>query len=226
MQVSLFCDLQSILGLNLADMLSDFSLKIFFLLVVGLHLLVVPQTTDSILYNDSWISKRSFNPILTKPSICQCHSSGYSSCVKWHLFRSNTEFLHHLLHAVGDTLLIFEQLETCITKVELLLWTNITYVLRPLTPADFLLGRPLTSFPYVDVTYMPTNRLSAPINCPQQESFQQRAYQSWNHGVNRRGQLSTSSMDLRARHSCPFWKRWHHKSGQLKNQQCRMQAVC
>ncbi|XP_044578944.1 uncharacterized protein LOC123261416 [Cotesia glomerata] len=93
-------------------------------------------------------------------------------------------FKHHLVRTVGDTLLTFEQLETCIIEIEAILnsrpispMSSDPHDLLPLTPAHFLIGSPLTSFPQVDFTDTQVNRLSA-----------------WQHAQ----QLKQH-----------FWKRWH-----------------
>ncbi|XP_074115104.1 uncharacterized protein LOC141537824 [Cotesia typhae] len=77
-------------------------------------------------------------------------------------------FKHHLIRTVGDTLLTFEQLETYIIEIEAILnarsispMSSDPHDLLPLTPAHFLIGSALTSFPQVDFTDTQVNRLSA-----------------------------------------------------------------
>ncbi|XP_076549204.1 uncharacterized protein LOC143306713 [Osmia lignaria lignaria] len=77
-------------------------------------------------------------------------------------------FKHHLVRTVGDTLLTFEQLETCIIEIEAILNSRpLSPIspdpndLQPLTPGHFLIGGPLTSFPEMDLTDTASNRLSA-----------------------------------------------------------------
>ncbi|KAG5878501.1 hypothetical protein JTB14_035175 [Gonioctena quinquepunctata] len=72
------------------------------------------------------------------------------------------------MRTVGDTLLTFEQLETNVTEIEAILnsrpispMSSDSQDLLPLTPAHFLIGSSLTSFPQVDFTDTPANRLSA-----------------------------------------------------------------
>ncbi|XP_008549057.1 uncharacterized protein LOC103572304 [Microplitis demolitor] len=77
-------------------------------------------------------------------------------------------FKHHLIHTVGDTLLTFEQLETCVIEIEAILnscpispMSSDPNDLLSLTAEHFLVGGPLTSFPQDDLTDIPSNRLSA-----------------------------------------------------------------
>ncbi|XP_053596241.1 uncharacterized protein LOC128668099 [Microplitis demolitor] len=93
-------------------------------------------------------------------------------------------FKHHLIRTVGDTLLTFEQLETCVIEIEAILnsrpispMSSDPNDLLSLTAGHFLVGGPLTSFPQDDLTDTPSNRLSA-----------------WQHAQ----QLKQH-----------FWKRWH-----------------
>ena len=93
-------------------------------------------------------------------------------------------FKHHLLRRVGDILLTYEQLETCIIEIEAILnsrpispmSTDPNY-LRPLTPGHILIRGLLTSFPQIDFSDTASNRLSA-----------------WKHAQKMRQH---------------FWKRWH-----------------
>ncbi|XP_057333725.1 uncharacterized protein LOC130672928 [Microplitis mediator] len=77
-------------------------------------------------------------------------------------------FKHHLLRTVGDTLLTYDQLETYVIEIEAILnsrplspMSSDPHDLLPLTPGYFLTGGPLTSFPQVDFSDTPSNRLSA-----------------------------------------------------------------
>ncbi|XP_033228872.1 uncharacterized protein LOC117180482 [Belonocnema kinseyi] len=76
-------------------------------------------------------------------------------------------FKHHLSRTVGDTLLTFEQLETCIIEIEVILnsrplspMSSDPNDLQPLTPGHFLIGGPLTSFPQMNFKDTAYNRLS------------------------------------------------------------------
>ena len=77
-------------------------------------------------------------------------------------------FKHHFLRTVGDTLLTYEQLETCVIEIEAILnsrpispMSTDPNDLRPLTPGHILIGGPLTSFPQINFSDTPSNRLSA-----------------------------------------------------------------
>ncbi|XP_039309629.1 uncharacterized protein LOC113004665 [Solenopsis invicta] len=76
-------------------------------------------------------------------------------------------FKHHFKRVVGDSLFTFEQLNTFITEVEGILNSRpITSLssdpndLLVLTPAHYLIGKPLTTLPEGDVSCVPANRLS------------------------------------------------------------------
>ena len=93
-------------------------------------------------------------------------------------------FKHHLLRTVGDTLLTYEQFQTCIIEIEAILnsrpispMSSDPNDFRPLTPGHILIGGPLTSFPQIDLSDTGSNRLSA-----------------WEHAQKMREH---------------FWKRWH-----------------
>ncbi|XP_057334343.1 uncharacterized protein LOC130673372 [Microplitis mediator] len=93
-------------------------------------------------------------------------------------------YKHHLIRTVGDTLLTFEQLETCVIEIEAIVnscpispMSSDPNDLLSLTAGHFLNGGPLTSFPQNDLINIPSNRLS-----------------TWQHAQ----QLKQH-----------FWKRWH-----------------
>ena len=76
-------------------------------------------------------------------------------------------FKHHFSRTVGDTLLTFQQLETYTIEIEAIFNSRPVSPmlsdpndLRPLTPRNFLIGFPLTSFPQTDFTDAPSNHLS------------------------------------------------------------------
>ena len=77
-------------------------------------------------------------------------------------------FKHHFLRTVGDTVLTYEQLETCVIEIEAILnsrpispMSTDPNDLHPLTPGHILTGGPLTSFPRINFSDTPSNRLSA-----------------------------------------------------------------
>lgn len=72
----------------------------------------------------------------------------------------------HLKRVVGDTSLTFEDLSTVLTQIEGVLnsrpltpLSSDPQDMTPLTPAHFLVGKPLTSLPETDYTNEPENRL-------------------------------------------------------------------
>jgi len=76
-------------------------------------------------------------------------------------------FKHHLKRVVGDSLFTFEELNTLTTEIEGILNSRpISFIstdpndLLVLSPAHFLIGRPITSLPDIDLTLVPVNRLS------------------------------------------------------------------
>ncbi|XP_033218070.1 uncharacterized protein LOC117173541 [Belonocnema kinseyi] len=92
----------------------------------------------------------------------------------------------HLSWTIGDALLTFEQLGTCIVEIEAILnscplspLSSDPNDLQPLTPGHFLIGGPLISFTQLDFKDFTSNRLSA-----------------WQHAQ-------------RLRHH--FWNRWQKK---------------
>lgn len=73
----------------------------------------------------------------------------------------------HLRRVIGESLLTFEELSTALTQIEACLNSCPICQLpstaedpQPLTPGHFLIGGPLTSLPDIDITEVPTNRLS------------------------------------------------------------------
>lgn len=74
---------------------------------------------------------------------------------------------HHLKRMMGDASLTFEDLYSLLTQIEAILNSRLLTPLSshpsdmsPLTPAHFLIGRPLTSVPNPEVTHIPQSRLS------------------------------------------------------------------
>lgn len=77
-------------------------------------------------------------------------------------------FKHNLIRIVGNTLLTYEQLETVIIENEAILNSRSISPISsdpnnflPLTPGQFLIGGPMTSFPQLDVKNILLQRLSA-----------------------------------------------------------------
>ncbi|XP_067208500.1 uncharacterized protein [Linepithema humile] len=76
-------------------------------------------------------------------------------------------FKHHLKRVIGDSLFTFEELNTFTTEVEGILNSRpITAIssdpndMLVLSPAHFLIGKPITTLPEVDMSSVPDNRLS------------------------------------------------------------------
>lgn len=77
-------------------------------------------------------------------------------------------FKHHFKRVIGDSLFTFEELTTFITEVESILNSRpITSLTSDpndslaLSPAHYLIGKPLTTLPEGDMTCVPANRLSS-----------------------------------------------------------------
>jgi len=74
-------------------------------------------------------------------------------------------FKHHFRRVVGDSLFTFEELNTFAIEVEGILNSRPILPFHPndmiaLTPAHYLIGRPLTALPEGDISSVPANRLS------------------------------------------------------------------
>jgi len=76
-------------------------------------------------------------------------------------------FKHHFKRVVGDSLFTFEELNTFVTEVESIVNSRpITSLssdpndLLVLSPAHYLIGKPLTALPESDLSSVPANRLS------------------------------------------------------------------
>ncbi|XP_012524948.2 uncharacterized protein LOC105830274 [Monomorium pharaonis] len=76
-------------------------------------------------------------------------------------------FKHHLKRVIGESLYTFKQLDTFVTDIEGILNSRpITSLssdpsnLLVLTPAHYLIGRPLTTLPEGDLTSVSANRLT------------------------------------------------------------------
>ncbi|XP_011859725.1 PREDICTED: uncharacterized protein LOC105557165 [Vollenhovia emeryi] len=99
--------------------------------------------------------------------------------IKWHfippiaphfggLWESTVKlFKHHFRRVVGDSLFTFEELNTFVVEVEGVLNSRpITSLssdpndMLVLTPAHYLIGKPLTTLPEGDLSSVPANRLS------------------------------------------------------------------
>ena len=110
-------------------------------------------------------------------------------------------FKHHFFRTVGDTLLTFEQLETFVIEIEAILNSRPLSPLspdpndlQPLTPGHFLIGGPLTSFPQVDLTALPINRLSAWQHAQQlRQHFWKRWHKEYLHQLTIRSRWQSNS---------------------------------
>lgn len=76
-------------------------------------------------------------------------------------------FKHHFKRVIGEALYTFEELNTFIVEVEDILNSRPIMALSSdpndalaLTPAHYLIGKPLTAFPEGDLSSVPANRLS------------------------------------------------------------------
>lgn len=90
---------------------------------------------------------------------------------------------HHLKRVLGTSIVTYEEFCTLLIQVEATLNSRPLSPLsadpndlEPLTPAHFLIGRPLTSLPDPDVTDIAENRLSRFQRVPQ---FHQRIWRRW-----------------------------------------------
>lgn len=89
----------------------------------------------------------------------------------------------HLTRILGNAMLTFEQFYTTLTQVEALLnsrplspLSNDPHDYNSLTPAHFLIGRPLTSLPDPDISNIPVNRLT---KFQQTQQLMQHFWQRW-----------------------------------------------
>lgn len=84
------------------------------------------------------------------------------------LWKSSVKiFKHHFKRVVGDSLFTFEELNTFVIEIEGILNSRpITSLssdpndLLVLSPAHYLIGKPLTTLPEGDLSHVPANRLS------------------------------------------------------------------
>ncbi|KAG5861128.1 hypothetical protein JTB14_026804 [Gonioctena quinquepunctata] len=88
----------------------------------------------------------------------------------------------HLYRIIGNSQLTFEELSTVLAQIEAILnsrplcpISSDPKDLEVLTPGHFLIGRSLTSYPKLDATHLPENRLAFWQRCSQiQQSFWKR----------------------------------------------------
>ncbi|XP_076377138.1 uncharacterized protein LOC143259350 [Megalopta genalis] len=114
-------------------------------------------------------------------------------------------FKHHVKRVVGDELFTFEQFNTFITEVEVILNSRPLTPLSSdphdplaLTPGNFLIGNPLTSLPEADLTSTPTNRLSRWQHIQKvKQDFWTRWHKEYINHLNVRQRWSQGSHDIR-----------------------------
>lgn len=89
----------------------------------------------------------------------------------------------HIRRVVGNSNLTFEELSTVLAQIEAILnsrpisaLSNDPSDLSCLTPAHFLIGEPMTSYPEKDTAAIPENRLSFWEKC---SKIQQHFWQRW-----------------------------------------------
>lgn len=112
---------------------------------------------------------------------------------------------YHLKRVMGNASLTFEQFYTLLVQVEAILNSRPLYPLssdpndtHPLTPAHFLVGRPLTTVPDPDVTHLATNRLSLHQHIQQiQQHFWRRWSKEYISELQQRQRWHTSSNHLK-----------------------------
>uniref|UniRef100_A0AAR5NZ00 DUF5641 domain-containing protein n=1 Tax=Dendroctonus ponderosae TaxID=77166 RepID=A0AAR5NZ00_DENPD len=90
---------------------------------------------------------------------------------------------YHLKRVVGNSILTFEELSTLLSQVEATLnsrpispLSSDPNDLQPLTPAHFLIGRPMTALPDPDVTHISESRLST---FQRVQQFHQNLWKRW-----------------------------------------------
>lgn len=112
---------------------------------------------------------------------------------------------HHILRAVGNLVLNFEEFATVLTTVESILnsrpltsLSNDPNDLNPLTPGHFLIGESLTAFPEKNILEVPDNRLSNYQKC---EKIKQQFWKRWSveylNRLQQRPKWLTPSRDLK-----------------------------
>ncbi|XP_066585194.1 uncharacterized protein [Prorops nasuta] len=145
------------------------------------------------------------------------HNFFSENCIKWHfippisphfvgLWESSVKlFKHHFRRVVGDTLFTLEELQTFTVEVEGILNSRSIIPLSAdpndmlaLTPAHYLIGRPITTLPSENVSCVPANRLSNGQHiCTVRQDFWARWNLEYIHELQKRQKLLKDGTDIK-----------------------------
>ena len=117
---------------------------------------------------------------------------------------------YHLKRVAGNNVLTFEELYTLLVQIEGLLnsrpltpLSSDSSDLSPLTPAHFLIGRPLDSIADPDLTHLPENRLSRwQLIQRLQQHFWRRWSQEYVSELQQRVKWESPYPEMKKKHSC------------------------